>query len=360
MKKKSKAKSAPVDEGIEEMSELEKEQADYEAAHADRVNVGAFIARRYTVDAGALLEMAKDKPDFLIPDLIPAASVMLMVGKPGSKKSWLAYSAVLAIVQQKPWFGATPEHKHSALVLNFDNPASELGRRFRRMGLQPEDNIRFHSIGLNLPPANLPPILQLPGCVEPLFALVCYMRPSIILIDSMRQSHTGDEASSEDMGLLMNYYRSLTHYGATVLVLHHTRKAPKEGDDDLLESSRGSSAIGGGIDAQMVVDDGTIRWGKTRLWQPQQTSYRFSVVDDDEHNTTYVDTGLSDAERVERVLRRQEEGIQRQELAKRTALPMEQLVIHLRRLEDAGKVESVRMRIEGKQVRVLKWKNEEK
>jgi hypothetical protein len=322
------------------------------------MSLGTLVKDHYLVDAAALLEMAKDKPDFLIPDLIPSHSVLMMAGKPGTKKSWVAYSLLLALVQDKPWFDVRPEpskRRRRALVLNFDNPASELGRRFKRLGLRADDHIHFHSVGLELPPRNMPALLQLPLCIEPVTAVVYALQPDLVLIDSLRQAHTGDESSSDDMGRIMSCMRQLTHWGASVLLLHHTRKGPADGEDDDIDSTRGSGAISAGLDGLIIVKDDQLRWKKTRLWEPAVSTRRFAV--NDYGDETRVETPDAVAAKVLTAIRIEggDVGVSRDDLCEVLGMTKLEAAPHLAVLVTRGCVELTRVRVDGKQMRKFRY-----
>lgn len=246
---------------------------------------GEAIAQYYLQDAKALLASAKLEPDWLVPYAIPSGAVTFIVGKPGSSKSWLGYDLVCAVTQDRPWLNlGTPVGRNAtALVLNFDNPGSECARRFLRLGLQPQDRALFHSLGAHRPPEPLPQILQLPGAFEPLDSMVYAFRPDIILVDSLRQAHTSDESSSQEMAQVMSQLRRFAAYGAAVVVIHHTRK----GDGEM----RGSTEIEAAADAIIDVANGVATWRKTRGWEMPESTAIFTLVD--EGDSTEVRGGQS-------------------------------------------------------------------
>lgn len=333
---------------------------DFAEQQENLMHLGMLIQSTYTISSSDLLAIAKDKPDFLFHDVLTANSLFMLAGKPGCKKSWLAYDMVLALVQNRPWLGVQPVKgahgetiKRRALVLNFDNPAFELGRRFKRLGLKPEDPVLFHSVGTQLPPIDLPPLLQLPLCLDAIMALLFVHRPDIVLIDSLRQAHTGDEASSEDMSRLMGCLRQMTHYGATVLVLHHTRKsAGDKGDIEDIDNARGSSAISAALDGMLVADDkGNLRWSKTRLWEPTKAERNFRVVDDGD--TTRVEDTNTNTKILGIIRDAGSDGVPRKTVLDVCGSPLDQAALEISDLIHQGCIEQTRRRINGKQVRVL-------
>lgn len=256
----------PLDDDLPAL-ELDEEQA--------LIQKGQRLAGHYLLDAAGLLATAKLEPDWLVPGAIPAGGVTFLVGKPGAAKSWLAYDLVVAVVQQRPWlrFGVPRSvGSPTAMVLNFDNPGSECARRFLRLGLRPGDHALFHSLGAHRPPEPLPQILQLPNAFEPLEAMIAAFQPDLIVIDSLRQAHTGDESSSQEMAQVMSQCRRMTLGGAAVIVVHHTRK-----NDGAM---RGSTEIEAAADAIVDVDERVARWRKTRGWEMEEAATPFKLADE--------------------------------------------------------------------------------
>lgn len=238
----------------------------------------------YLEDAATLLASASLETKFLFKNSIPEQGICFLAGKPGSHKSWLAYHAAISVARHEPWLGFEncTDQAGSALILNFDNPSHELGRRFLRLGLKPDDPVYFHSMASKLLPAGIPAMLQLPPALEPLMHITYRLKPRLIVVDSYRQSHVCNEHDSSEMGRVMSCLKQLASTGATVLVLHHLRKQGqvrgKKQDDD--QPLRGSTEIEASADSIFLVKNGYIELVKSRGWQPKVTKCEFSVLDE--------------------------------------------------------------------------------
>jgi RecA-family ATPase len=240
------------------------------------------------INAGAMLAAAQSKPLFLVDQMIPAGAITLMVGIPGAKKSWLAYSLALATARGGEWLGKTvtpwgeePEGCETVgapvLVLNFDNPTPECGRRFKRLGMTPDDPIHFHSVEIDP--------LRLPKSAESLRAIVSHVRPALVVVDSLRQAHDSDENSSSDMAVVMGALKQLYVGNAAVVIVHH---ATSNADGNT--KARGSGEILASADAQITVSydvdeecDNAL-WAKHRSWEitDEEASVDFELVDEGE------------------------------------------------------------------------------
>jgi len=247
----------------------------------EKIEEGERLASVYLQDAKSLLASARLEPDWLVPGAIPAGAVNFFVGKPGSSKSWLAYDLACAVVQRRPWleFGVPNAPANaSAIILNYDNSQAECARRFLRLGLKEEDNLFAHSFGAHQPPEPLPAVLQLPDAFGPLETMVYAKRPTVVVIDSLRQAHTGDESSSQEMAKIVGQVKRFAMMGAAVIVVHHTRK-----NDGAM---RGSTEIEASADSITDVEkesEGSevslISWRKTRGWQMMEPLLTVRIED---------------------------------------------------------------------------------
>lgn len=214
--------------------------------------------------AAQMLAAAEVEPAFLVKQAIPAGAITLIVGEPGAKKSWLAYGLALATARCSDWLGrrVTPRGASgSVLILNYDNPTAECGRRFKRLGMVASDPIYFHS-------PEGPEALRLPEAARELRALHAALRPSLVVVDSLRQAHTCDENSSKEMAIVMGCLKALCVDGTAVAVVHHASKSEIATG---LTKTRGSGEIAASADAQISVSsldgDDLATWDKHRSWR---------------------------------------------------------------------------------------------
>ena len=224
--------------------------------------VDALLGSPAVAGAGILLARADDATEFLIHEAIPVG-LTLMLGVPGSSKSWLAYDLAMAVAHGRDWLGKRNALAKPAgvLVLNYDNPTPECGRRFKRLGLQPTDRVWFHSAhGLDESQT-----LLLPRAAALLLGLVHRLSISLVVVDSLREAHTADENSSAEMRPIMQQLRALAPLGkrAAVVVVHHTAK----GDASGVLSARGSTVIPAAVDACIHCAGDSIAWVKHRGWK---------------------------------------------------------------------------------------------
>jgi RecA-family ATPase len=224
------------------------------------------------IGARATLAAAQLRTDFLIPDAIPAHAITLIIGVPGSGKSWLAYALAMSTMRGDDWLGITPERTGKVLVLNYDNPTPEAGRRFLRLGLEARDEGMFfmHSVEDGA--------LRLPEKQKELLGIAEEIRPTLVIVDSLRQAHTSDENSSQEMAIVMSALKGLAKLGPAVVVVHHSLKSQEAIG---VGKARGTGEIPASADAQITLTGDVADWDKHRSWamSPEEERIGFEVVD---------------------------------------------------------------------------------
>jgi hypothetical protein len=94
--------------------------------------------------------------------------------------------------------------------------------------------------------------------VQYLQALVQYHHAGAVIIDTLREAHSGEEDSSTTSRNVIANLVAATQ-PAALIIISHSRKPNPDGDRDLLADHRGSSYIVGRMDA-------IIRLTKTRMF----------------------------------------------------------------------------------------------
>lgn len=254
-------------------------KTELEIEHEWNIRKALVVKPPILIGAQAVLDQAKLRPDFLVENRITRGSICMLAGPPGSSKSWLAYDLAIGLAQGgSDWIGQAmnARAREKILILNYDNPTPELGRRMLRLGLEGSDTIQFHS------PEREP--LKLMTAFEDLQAMAAAVMPSLIIVDSLRQAHTSDENDSGDMAAVMGQFKVwVQETKATVLLIHHTSK------DQLASGTatvRGSVEIPASCDVIIEVgaaDRGIseARWTKHRSWpmSDSEEALRFAVKD---------------------------------------------------------------------------------
>jgi len=190
------------------------------------------------ISARELVDYAGREPiQWLIEELIPAGSVVMLAGLPGTYKTWFALCLAQAVAEGKPFLSRSVDSGVVSYV-DRENPKALLEDRLQRIGLS--DNLFLWPLWVDPEP---PPLIGRRH--------VYYQRlakaSTLLVFDSFRKFHGQDENSSTEMAPVMEQLRSLTKNGATVLILHHS------GKNSLY---RGSTEISAGVDVAFCIEKG--------------------------------------------------------------------------------------------------------
>lgn len=174
-----------------------------------------------------------DEPiEWLVEGLIPKGNVVQLCGLPGHLKTWLAMHLGDSIGGGKPFLGRRVEAGH-VLYIDRENPKGLLKQRFKLIGCSSEKVHLWPRWADPEPPlvdsAKFNKYTQLAKAFD------------LLIFDSLRRFHIADENSPQQIAVVMDKFRDLIKYGATVLVLHHAGKA--EGS-----TYRGSTEILANVD----------------------------------------------------------------------------------------------------------------
>jgi len=226
---------------------------------------------------GAEIRNLDIKMEWLIEGIIPKGAVSLLFGRGGIGKTTLALQICDAIASGGSFLNI-PAEKTSVIYVDYENSLAILSDRLKKVG---GEQILFWVAADS--PAQLDRDPQI-------YVTLLKSHPNALLIfDTLRSAQTGDENESRSMALVMQTLRQLRDQGATVILLHHTRKGSDstyKGSTaifDLVDHVMGLYPVKGPEDDQEVDEDHmensdrTFRFGtkdKTRF-QPFKHFLRF-------------------------------------------------------------------------------------
>ncbi len=201
---------------------------------------------------------------FLLRDWLPFGMVTMLVGEPGCGKSALAlYGLARPIVTPCNWFNCMkrPAKAGNVLLCDTEGTAAITVQRIKDWGL-PAERIMV--------PFKDDPLLSVNlACeehLERLEAVVRKHRIKLVIIDSLRGAHDGDDNNSRVANVLQRLAKIAERTGAAIVIIHHTRKL-LDGEDVTANSSRGSNALVGLVRSQLGIDkpDPQSEWCRLRM-----------------------------------------------------------------------------------------------
>ncbi len=191
-------------------------------------------------------ETQTDPPtlDWLANGLLARSSLNLIVGAPGSKKTWLALDLAVCIASGSPWLGFETQPA-PALIIDEEGGLPRLWDRLHRV-------MRGHNA-----PAQIPLyFISMAGYnlatrseVDHLIARAQHLNAGLIIIDALANVMAGtDENNVLTVQPVFSNLRRLAQVcNAAVLVVHHTNKQG---------IFRGSTLIASGVDHMLAVESG--------------------------------------------------------------------------------------------------------
>jgi len=176
------------------------------------------------------------KINYLLNGVLPSEAVILLSGREGSLKTWLALEWAYAIAKRLSWLDRVTQGA-SVLFLNAEMPSNLFRTRLQAVG--GSDNLaigEWQSQGF-------------PARLDDCWLKEAARKYQLIILDTLKRFMPGlDENSSTDMAAITEALRKLTRYGATVLALHHAPKDPAK------LGYRGSTELGAGVDMTLTLE----------------------------------------------------------------------------------------------------------
>ncbi|WP_429816406.1 AAA family ATPase [Ensifer sp. B1-9] len=193
---------------------------------------------------------ASDTRRYVIKGLVAEGDVACIVGAPGVGKSLLAPRLAYAVAQGQDIFGMRVRQGGVLYVAAED----QHGMRGRVAALRREhgeaDDFALVAAVADLLSKNSEHLKRLKAAVKD-------RRPSLVIIDTLAMAFPGlEENSAEGMSRVVAVARSLTKWGAAVILIHHDTKDGQQG------LPRGHSLLNGALDVSLHLsrgEDGIVR-----------------------------------------------------------------------------------------------------
>jgi hypothetical protein len=178
-----------------------------EVAGAGRPDAAAALRK------GSELQVLDIHIEWLIDRLIPRNSVTMLHGPGGIGKTWVLLQAAKAISIGADFLGMRTQQRPVVFVA-LEDPLPILVERVRHLDIR---EVNFWCLGANPRPPKLD---------TPEYSLYQKLPAgSLIVLDTLRSAHDGDENSSKDISLVMGRLKELREAGFDIIINHHTGKA---------------------------------------------------------------------------------------------------------------------------------------
>lgn len=208
---------------------------------------------------GAALQKLVVMIEWLIKGLLPKKAITVLHGPGGIGKTWLSLLMAECISTGKAFLGLATEQT-PVYYIDYENPLPVLVERVKTLNIQ---SIHFWHISNETPP----PALD----TEESYYYSKLPEGSLIIFDTFRSAHTGDENDSRNISGVLTVLKLLREKGYTILLLHHTAK----GNDSRY---KGSTAILDLADHELNLCNAEKKEGEDetyyKLHTPQKSRYQ--------------------------------------------------------------------------------------
>ena len=183
---------------------------------------------------------------WLIEPLIPAGGSCLLYGDPKIGKSFAAIQLALAIQEGRDWLGFQTRTAGRVVYIQLDTPRSLWATRLEAIRVtHPEVDQLMCADRETL--ETFPYDVLNPAHADLLTVALREIAPVAVIIDTIRESHSGDEDKSTTMRNVVSTLAAITQPAAMILVAH-SRKAIGDNDPSLINDNRGSNYVTGRMD----------------------------------------------------------------------------------------------------------------
>lgn len=183
--------------------------------------------------------------EWLIKDILPKGSIVMVAGEPGNNKSWVAQAMAISVATGTPFLGQyAVEDPGLVLFIDQDTSSQALGIRMGSL----LKGTRRDQADLLVASHPIPPVhVDTEHGIRYIRAIAKANEIKLVVLEMLASvtSADFDENSSQDAKQVFNPLHDLVkEYGFAVLVTHHTRKSGGSGT----YIARGSGYIAGAVD----------------------------------------------------------------------------------------------------------------
>lgn len=223
-----------------------------------------------------LRHMVFPKMEFIVDQLIVKGTLNMIVGDPGSHKTWFYQYIAYCIAYGLPVLGRYETFPTNILIVNVDDPLQLTKERMELIGF---DETKHTDVFLWQKDVFMIDLEENTGILNQISTFMREMNIGLVVFDTLRQIHGGDENDSGDMTKVMKNLKSFAHENdAAILLVHHQRKNDGGFQGSNMQTPSGSIAIIGNTFSSLHLSkmkDGSIKVskGKSKLSEIAEPFY---------------------------------------------------------------------------------------
>lgn len=227
------------------------------------------------VTGSAYLTLPRSADTWLLEPILPVGGSMLLYGDPKVGKSFAALQLASALASGKDWLGFSSGGSCRVCYIQLDTPRSLWADRVGRLR-ESGHEIDALLFGDRETLQTWPFDILDPAHRAMLSEALASAKPDVVIIDTLRECHRGDENDATDMQQVVSHLTACVKPAALVMVAHG-RKANPESGPSLINDNRGSNYVVGAVDCIAHMSKKGISLGGRAI---DETFIRLHRVDD--------------------------------------------------------------------------------
>ena len=185
--------------------------------------------------------------EWLVKNLIPIESPVLISGHPGNYKSWITQDIARCVALGIDFLGKFEVKQGSVLIVDRENHLRIVKKRLSKLQV-PENAPIFYFQTDTFQIENKKDF-------DSLLETIKEKNIKLVIFDSLIRIHSGDENDAKQISKVLERLKSIVNLGANVITIHHLRK--ESGFQKSSGSSiRGSSDISAFTDVSFIIKKG--------------------------------------------------------------------------------------------------------
>jgi RecA-family ATPase len=200
----------------------------------------------HIVNGSDYLALPRAPECWLVEGLLPTSGSLLIYGDPKTGKSYAALQLLCCLTSGTEWLGFQVPQAVPAVYIQLDTPRTVWAGRVQELAEagHPIEGVHFadrETLG------TFPFNILNPEHFRLLSTSIADLNPGAVVIDTLRESHSGDENDSTEMQQVIAYLEAAVKPAALILV-SHSRKPNPEAGLSLMNDNRGSNYVVGRMD----------------------------------------------------------------------------------------------------------------
>lgn len=225
------------------------------------------------------VRLPRDPEPWVIQHLVATGGMTNLYGPPKTAKSFAALGMAIAVSSGALKWLKFDVLKHGPVAyLQIDTPRSEWSRRLNQLKWFHYDVSKIFFADMYMTP--FPYNILDPSHLKWLTEEMKVIKPVMVVVDTLREVHSGDENDSTPMKMVIAALVSACKPAAIVLISHSRKESPAAamaGLDSLMSDARGSSYVAGRMDTVVKFTETSMTYKGRGLGEG-----RLSIVQNDD------------------------------------------------------------------------------